>query len=48
MPRDSRNRPPWDYPDCPRCESEVFVDGHAAGSETNCCHLCQTKFTPPA
>jgi hypothetical protein len=30
MPRDSRDRKPWEVPDCPRCGGHIFV-GRSSG-----------------
>lgn len=38
-------RKPWDYPDCPECDSDVFVAGRAGRPEGEYrCHACGTLF----
>lgn len=45
MPGYSRTRAAWDYPDCPECDSEVFVSGTTQGPTRYKCHLCDVRFT---
>ena len=33
----------WDYPICPDCHSDIFVDGHS-GSENWICYSCESRF----
>ena len=42
------NGPPrvrsWEYPDCPECETDVFVD-QSKGNETYVCQSCRTRWS---
>lgn len=40
---DARRRPVWDYPDCPNCESEIFV-GKSSTQAAYVCYLCGEMF----
>lgn len=43
--KDSRYTHPWEYPDCPNCEIEIYV-GHARSNDhTYECHKCGEVFT---
>lgn len=52
---DSRRRSPWEWPECPGCDSHLFVDRmhtHQTDGEYRC-HQCDRVFdapeyTPPA
>ena len=45
MPADARRRSAWDYPDCPECDSDVFVaTGTGGGPEAYRCELCGERF----
>lgn len=35
-----------EYPDCPTCESDIWVDGYT-GHEAFICHSCGRVFNPP-
>ena len=38
----------WDAPDCPECDSEVFVDAQPGQPQgyKYVCRLCGVRFTP--
>jgi len=45
MPANPRWRDAWDYPDCPECESNVFVrDATGGWDATHICELCGERF----
>lgn len=34
----------WDYPECPECDSEVFVDGNPSNKYDYICQKCDREF----
>ena len=41
---DVRYRRPWEYPDCPDCASDVFVDGSRRRHYDYRCNFCGLRF----
>jgi transposase-like protein len=37
---DSRRRAVWDWPDCPECDSEIFVEYSPSPFTDFICHDC--------
>lgn len=37
-------RHPWDYPECPECDSEIFVDKNSNNNYDYICQKCETDF----
>lgn len=37
-------RAAWDYPECPSCETDVFVDKTASNRDTFRCNFCGERF----
>ena len=41
--KDSRQRSPWEVPDCPGCGGHIHVDGYSQDADWRC-HKCGTIF----
>jgi ribosomal protein L37AE/L43A len=46
MNADPRERKPWNYPECPSCGIEIYVDysGTRSTEKTWYCHKCGSLF----
>lgn len=39
---------PWEFPDCPRCETNVYADlDHQFDLDSYHCYKCGERFRPP-
>lgn len=41
---DSRSRRAWQYPECPRCGTDVFVSTSSSSVYEYTCHFCEGHF----
>jgi len=44
MARPDYERDPWDYPDCPRCKTDVLVDRSPANDSRWVCYGCDRHY----